>query len=338
MSVRGRVVSFVAVLLVVVIGAGAYAIRQGQASREQRSTRTTAAQTSVAALDDSARIVFRHTGKDDAYGTVAMVPLDEPEGARAFTGVTCDRVAAWSGGASCLVARRGVVTRFEGEELGPDWEVTASRPLPGIPSRTRVSADGTLVATTSFVTGHSYMSAGFSTTTEVHTTDGSTDWGDLEDFALTLDGRRASPSDRNVWGVTFVDDRTFYATVGTGGATWLVEGDLVARTLTSVTSDAECPSVSPDRTQVAFKVDLQAGSETVWGLAVLDLASGRRTVLDNGPRGVDDQVEWLDDDTLLYGLPRADDTTTTDVWAVDTAPAASPRVLIEHAWSPTVVR
>ena len=69
-----------------------------------------------------------------------------------------------------------------------------------------------------------------------------------------------------------------------------------------------------------------------------DLATGDRTLLAKGPRGLDDQVEWLDDDTLLYGLPRADDPGVTDVWSVDTSADASPTLLIEQAWSPTVVR
>ena len=55
-------------------------------------------------------------------------------------------------------------------------------------------------------------------------------------------------------------------------------------------------------------------------------------------QGVDDQAEWLDDDTLLYGLPRADQPGTTDVWAVDTAADATPALLIPGAWSPAVVR
>ena len=76
---------------------------------------------------------------------------------------------------------------------------------PGIPSRTRLSDDGTLVATTSFVTGHSYATVGFSTLTEIHRADG-TSLGNVEDFALTVDGAPFTAADRNIWGVTFVDD------------------------------------------------------------------------------------------------------------------------------------
>jgi hypothetical protein len=267
-----------------------------------------------------------------------MVPLDDPGGPRAFTGTVCDRVAAWDGGASCLATERGVVTRFEAQELDADWQVVDTRPLPGTPSRTRVSEDGRLVATTSFVTGHTYLATGFSTATEVHEAGGGRDWGNLEDFDLVVDGESTRPTDRNVWGVTFVDDDRFYATVATGGRSWLVEGDLAERTLTTVATDAECPAVSPDRSRVAFKVDVDPGRRTVWQLAVLDVATGTRTLLERSARGLDDQPEWLDDDTLLYGLVRPDEPGVTDVWAIDAEAEAPPRLLVEQAWSPSVVR
>ena len=77
------------------------------------------------------------------------------------------------------------------------------------------------MATTVFVAGHSYMSTGFSTATEVHEFGGGERWGNLEKFQLVVDGREVNPVDRNVWGVTFVDDDTFYATVATGaGRGW----------------------------------------------------------------------------------------------------------------------
>lgn len=338
MSTLSRALAFVLVVVAVVAGAGAYAVQQRQEVRERRATVPSVAQTEPDTIADEPRIVFRHTGLDRSYGIVAMVSLADPGGARAFTDVTCDRVAAWDGGASCLVTEPGVVTKFEAHQLDADWQETRSRPLPGIPSRTRVSADGALVATTSFVNGHSYMSIGFSTATEIRETGDGRDWGNLEDFALNIDGRQVDALDRNIWGVTFVDDVSFYATVGSGDQTYLVAGDLDARTLTSVATTAECPAVSPDRTQVAFKVDVERGSSVVWQLAVLDLASGERTILANSARGVDDQVEWLDDDTLLYGLPRVDEPGISDVWSIDTRADAEPQLLIEEAWSPSVIR
>jgi hypothetical protein len=194
------------------------------------------------------------------------------------------------------------------------------------------------VATTVFVAGHTYMQSGFSTTTQIRRTDGSGEGEaiDLEDFELVLDGRVASPVDRNYWGVTFRDDRTFWATVATGGRTWLVQGDLETRRLRTLVENAECPSLSPDGTRIAYKVRVGDTATPVWELEVRDLRSGTTQRL-GSTRGLDDQAEWLDDDTVLYGLARADDPGTTDVWAVDVGRNATPRLLIEQAWSPTVI-
>lgn len=104
-------------------------------------------------------------------------------------------------------------------------------------------------------------------------------------------------------GVTFADDGdTFYATAASGSRTWLVRGSMSARTMTAIHDTAECPSLSPDETRVAYKKDVGDGVPD-WRIAVLDLASGVETVLPE-ERSVDDQVVWVDDGTLLYGMPR----------------------------------
>jgi hypothetical protein len=73
-------------------------------------------------------------------------------------------------------------------------------------------------------------------------------------------------------------------------------------------------------------------------VAVLDVATGEERVLDRSGPSLDDQIEWLDDDSVLYGLPRSDEPGVTDVWTLDVDARTNPRVLIEQAWSPAVVR
>ena len=74
-----------------------------------------------------------------------------------------------------------------------------------------------------------------------------------------------------------------------------------------------------------------------WTPAIMDLATGEVVMLPES-RSIDDQIEWLDDTTILYGMPRADDSGDTDVWALGADGSGAPRILIEHAWSPSVVR
>ncbi len=329
----------VAVIAVVVVGgSGAYAFHAYRAHDEAVAAAPTVASTALAEVTDGPHIVFRSTAPGQEYGLVAMVPLDDPAGPRAFTSVACDRVDAIRGSASCLRIVRGVATRFEGELLDADWQPEETWPLPGVPSRTRMSTDGTLVATTSFVTGHSYATTGFSTSTVIHRP-GQADVGNLEDFLFLVDGERFDSADRNFWGVTFVDDDTFYATAASAsaGKTWLVRGSVSARAMTAVREAVECPSLSPDGTRIAFKKLVPGDGATRWTVAVLDLATMTEIVVDED-RNVDDQVEWLDDATLLYGLPREDEAGVTDVWAVDAQDGAVPRLFIPQAWSPSVVR
>ncbi len=340
MSRRTRLVAFVAVLCAVTAATTAYAVSAATGYRQRHTARPTVSAVDAArtaTVTSGPRIVFRHTGVDAEYGHVAAVALDDPSGPRAFTDVVCDRVAATASDASCLRTERGVVTTYSLTLYDPRWRELRGTALPGIPSRTRLSPDGSLVATTTFVSGHSYMQVGFSTVTQVRDVAGGGPT-DLETFRLALHGREVRPRDRNVWGVTFVDDRTFYATVGTGAETYLVRGDLAAHTLTSVADHVECPSLSPDGTRIGFKEATERGGRTWWTPAVLDLATGDRTVLAGERRDVDDQVAWLDDDTLLYGVPRDDEPGVTDVWSLDTTPTAAPTLLVEQAWSPTVVR
>ena len=338
MTTPVRLLLFV-LLTVLLLGSATAFVLDSRSDQDAPATQRLGGDAALDAVLREPHVLFRNTDRGSGYGLVAAVPLSDPTGPRVYTDQRCDRIYATSREAVCLRARQGVTRSFEAEILDAGWNVSRRWPLPGVPSRARVSPDGSLVASTVFVTGHSYLSTGFSTQTQLRHPDGRI-FAELEQFALTLDGQRVRPRDRNVWGVTFAEDgRTFYATVATGGRTWLVRGDLQKRTLTSVRRNAECPSLSPDGSRIAYKKRL-ADTDTgggAWVLAVLDLRRGRETVLP-ATRGLDDQVEWLDNQVLLYGLPRGDAGGTSDVWAVRAEEAARPDLFIAQAWSPTVVR
>jgi hypothetical protein len=332
-----RVITFVVIAVLAIGGSVAFVLRDYDRYRDRIDSAPEVPQTDLAEIAGAPRVVFRNTAIGNEYGLVAEVALDDPAGDRAFTDVVCDRVDATATGGSCLQRRTGVVTRYAWLDLDADLRQVDEHPISGLPSRTRLSPDGSLVASTVFVSGHSYMQTGFSTATRIREVGGD-DHGNLERFTLVIDGEKVRPVDRNVWGVTFADDdNTFYATVATGGTPYLVEGDLEQRTLTAIRPGAECPSLSPDGTHVAYKKDVGT-DQTRWAVAVLDLASGTETLLDREQASIDDQVEWLDDDTLLYGLARTDEPGVTDVWQIDTAPGSEPTMFIEQAWSPAVIR
>ena len=113
--------------------------------------------------------------------------------------------------------------------------------------------------------------------------------------------------------------------------------DLATMTAAPAGFTGTCPSVSPDGTHIAFKRRLP-GSDLP-RLMVRDLRSGEEWVL--GEAGfVDDQVEWLDDDTVIYAMPRDDARIqpATDIWALDIAPDARPDLLVPFAAAPAIYR
>jgi len=338
MNLKLRLGALAAVVVVAVVGAIGYVVHARAAQRQAvANAPKLPVRTDLAAVAAAPHLVFRSTALGETYGRVALVPLAAPSGPRALTGITCERVYATAQRAVCLSANRGPATTYRAQLLGADWTPLRDLPLSGIPSRARLSRDGSLAATTTFVYGHDYANPGqFSTETLVSRAAGDP-VGNLEQFELLVDGRVSSAKDRNVWGVTFADDDRFYATAAAGRRTWLVAGSLSARRMTALREDAECPSLSPDRTRIAFKKrgTLPPGH---WRLAVYELATGRETLLAEA-RSIDDQVEWLDDGSIVYGLPRTGGgVATSDVWTVPAGGGGSPRLLVPDAWSPAVVR
>jgi hypothetical protein len=262
-------------------------------------------------------------------GAVYRVALDRPERPARHASLSCERVAYAAGTGLCLAMDRSGV-RYDARFFDARLRVRWSMPLTGLPSRARVSPDGRWAAMTTFTTGDSYAQPGqFSTRTKLIDVRARRIVADLEQFAVIRDGERVEAPDHNFWGVTFAADANrFYATLATGGRTHLVEGDVRARTLTIVHDNVECPSLSPDGTRIAYK-KLVAPDGT-WRFTVLDLATGAETPLAER-RSIDDQLEWLDDDTLAFG-------DGTGVWTMAADGSGEVRKLLEGADSPVALR
>jgi Tol biopolymer transport system component len=190
-----------------------------------------------------------------------------------------------------------------------------------------VSADGRLASTTVFVSGHSYAPGSFSTHTAIFRTADGGKVADLEQYSVERDGKPFSAVDFNFWGVTFASDgKHFYATLASGGQNYLVEGDMETQHARIIHSGVECPSLAPDGRRLAFKRMTRSG----WHIYVLDLASGKETPLAE-QHSVDDQVEWLDNDRVLYALD-------SDIRVMSADGSGTPAIFLADAYSPAVVR
>jgi hypothetical protein len=289
-------------------------------------------------------ILFRNTALGDGYGHVTRAWLDDPDGPRDVTPLSCDRVHFAAGSGICLAAERGALTVYRAVLFDARFAARKTIDLAGPPSRARVSPDGRKAAFTVFISGQAYSTPSFSTrTTIVDAFSGASIVDDLEAWPVTRNGGVFRAVDFNFWGVTFTrDGQRFYATLGTAGKTYLVEGDFASRQMHVVADDVECPSLSPDGRQVGFKRRDAANPEGrfLWHVAVLDLASGQVRVLPGEPRSVDDQVEWNGNAELLYAMPLDSQQSAAeqDVWAIAVDGKSPARRLARFAFSPAVSR
>jgi hypothetical protein len=240
--------------------------------------------------------------------------------------LACQRAYYAGGRGICMgVAPSGV--DYTAAIFDSKLRVVHTIPLTGLPSRARVSADGRLGAMTLFVGGDSYVESAtdFSTRTTILDMATGKPVAPLEQFAVTKDGKPFDAVDFNFWGVTFAaDPNRFYATLATGEHHYLVEGDIAAMSLRVLRDGVECPSLSPDGEQIAYKSRIGRGD--YWRLHVLVLAG-----LEDHPvaetRSVDDQAEWLDDGTLVYSDGK-------NVYTVPADGSGEEQLLIGDAASP----
>jgi hypothetical protein len=289
----------------------------------------------------SQRVFFRYNGVGGHYGNVAWIDTARPAEVHFLDKLRCEVVHVSGGHGICLSADRGVFTTY-GATLfdAGSFEQLNTFALKGIPSRTRVSVDGALAGLTVFVSGHGYSTLDFSTQTLLIDFASGSVLADLETFEVTQNGQTIDNPDFNFWGVTFTPDaKYFFATLSTGGKHYLVRGDIAGRSADVIHENVECPSLSPDARRIAYKKRLMDGNRVLWQLHVLDLASGRETALSEN-RSIDDQLEWLDNQHVLYSVPSAADgsSPSTDVWQVSVGGRSAPKLFLRNAYSPATAR
>lgn len=340
---RARVLVFVSILLTTLVAGAGYvawaALRVGESAGKAGPGAASAMHRRVSAVAGEPHVVFQNVrgqAGDSEYGRVALASLKAPASRRVVTDTVCERVYFAAGRGLCLSSgtQRGIGSLVVGEVgykatiLGPDLRPRHELKLGGIPSRARISPDGSYGATTVFVTGHSYSEDGMSTQTRLIDMERGQVIADLErDFTVTRNGERVRAADFNFWGVTFArHGGRFYATLRTGGKTHLVAGDVKHRSVRMLLENVECPSISPDNTRLAYKKRVDDG----WQIHVLDLATMSSTAVAE-KRHIDDQVEWLDDQRILYahGL---------DTWMVPADGSGASQKFLPSALSPAIVR
>jgi hypothetical protein len=333
-SSRGRIIAFAVLALACVAGV-AVAVVAGIAQSDGSPETSAAARSALREAESERRsvVVFRalKAGRPEGEGQMAVSAANQPA-ARTLESMRCDRSYFAAGRGLCLARSRGFAEGYEARIFDSEFQVGASIAVDGVPSRARISSDGRYGAVTMFVSGHSYAEAGtFSTQTTLLDLRSGKAISELEQFAVMRGQRRITAVDMNFWGVTFSpgDSDRFFATLATGGKTYLIEGSVSRRTARVIHVNVECPSISPDGTRIAYKRRTESDSDP-WRLTVLDLATMRETPLAE-TRSVDDQAEWLDDDRVLYGVDGA-------VWVVPADGTGEPTRFMAEADSPAVVR
>jgi hypothetical protein len=316
---RARIILAALFSAVLLGGAVAYIVVAGH----RDATAATAAGTVDAGPGD--KILFRSTAAG-SYGRVATVG----RGVRTVSGVACDRVYAAAGRVICL-RPDGPLATYQLAILDARLRVQDTYPLVGVPNRARVSPSGHMFAWTVFVTGDSYNGGKFSTRVGMINTVTRDTVDTLETFTITRDDQPYRNADVNFWGVTFLDDQHFYATMSTAGHRYLVAGDVAAQTVRTLAANVECPSLSPDGTRVVFKEAVHGNPARGWRLTVLTLATMARTPLAE-TRSVDDQAAWLDNATVMYAVRRG--ARAADVWSTAADGTGKPSLLIPDAESP----
>ncbi len=325
--------ALVGLCVLVVVG---YTLRALNATQAPPPSADTPATPEVlAAVTSKPHLVFLHSPGGDTYRQVAVMPLDALDGQRYLTPLLCQRVYMASQQGLCMGTGQ-TASAFDARfQSGATWSQS------GPPTRTRVAANSSIGSMTWFVTGHAYSDATYSTQTLLVDPRSGATVADLEQFEISKDGAAFRAVDFNFWGVTFTPDAShFYATLSTGGLTYLLYGDVAAKTAQVLRGNVECPSLSPDGKRLIFKKRVDPETAGNWRLAVLDLATMQDAPVPGEDHSVDDQAEWLDENHILYALqdegPPA--TIAQDIWVATLDGSELPKKVLKGAMSPAVVR
>ena len=278
----------------------------------------------------------------DAYGRIAVITLANPGQQWILNTLECERSHFGKSGGLCLVLNReSVQPRAFAYFVDDKFKTLGRLDLAGLPIRARISSDQKLAASTVFVTGENYASEDFTTRTTLYDLATRQAIADVEHFTVERDGKPFHNPDFNFWGVTFrKDSNHFLATLGTGGKRFLVEGDVSQKHFRVIADDVECPSLSPDERHVVFK--RKRAGISGWQLWAMDMDSRESWAITEDQQDIDDQVEWIDNERVVYGMVLGPGAIAQNLglWTtrIDRAAGKNRDFFLRAAWSPAVIR
>jgi hypothetical protein len=278
-------------------------------------------------------VMFRTLSPRHAFGRIAMASPSAPFDRR-LTPLSCARVQYAGGTGLCLVeetdgkAVRQVLYFFDATFARGTRLV-----LNGIPIRARVSPDGRLAAVTTYGEEESPEGERLASQSMLIDVASGRVLGDLRSFSVSSAADQPIVAPIDISSVAFADGDRFFATLSTPDRRYLVSGSVTGRRLEVIASGLANEAVSPDGKRLLVKK--QTGARGFWQLVVLDLDSRHEVALNQGPRSVDDQVEWLDDSHVVYHDVTEDG---TGIWMLPTDGTTAARLLVADAFSPAVQR
>jgi hypothetical protein len=280
-------------------------------------------------------VMFRTLAPHRAHGRVAMVPLGVRHDARYVAPLSCARVQYASGTGLCMVEEpqpagvKNVVYTFDRNFVrGGRIELT------GIPIRARISPDGRLAAVSVYAEEESPAGERLASETILIDVASGRVLADLREFAVDNASHPPIEGPVDIVSVTFQPDSDgFYATLSAGATRYLVRGSVERRRLEVQRLGLANEALSADGKRLLAKK--QVGARGFWQLVVVDLATGAERPLRQGPRSVDDQVEWLDDAHAIYHEIVSEG---TGLWMLSADGVTEPKLLISQGFSPSVER
>jgi dipeptidyl aminopeptidase/acylaminoacyl peptidase len=279
-------------------------------------------------------VLFRTLSGLDHHGRVAIVSLESNHAAPEVTDLSCVRVHYAGGRGVCVVEElNGSVPRPVAYAF--DQSLTRGRriALRGVPTRLRVAPNGRLAAITTYAEEETPEGERLATDTVIVDLRSGEVTADVREFTIENQNLPPLAGPIDVGSVTFErDSDRFFAFVSTPTERYLAAGSLRERRMRTIRTGVACESLSPEGRTLVVKKPGDAG---FWQLAVIDLRTWQERDLAQGPRSVDDQVEWLDEEHVLFHNV---DGNTTSLWVLPIDGINGPHVLVKDAYSGSVQR